>query len=118
MPFDDRPWEMFEKMGPMGRAPSHGYLFLASKPLADTASIPIALFGARLKRDALPDDPLAEHIGAERLDEYTAFHQSAISETGLRANRSVLGKRPLGFSTDRTSLLAPSRRSRLQYLAY
>lgn len=83
VPFDDRPWEMFEKMGPMGRPPSHGYLFLASKPLADTASIPIALFGPRLKRDALPDDPLAEHVGVERLDEYTCFSSERNLGDGL-----------------------------------
>lgn len=73
VPFDDRPWEMFEKMGPASRAPSHGYLFLASKPLADTASIPMALFGPRLKRDALPDDPSADLPGGDRMDEYTCF---------------------------------------------
>jgi mediator of RNA polymerase II transcription subunit 12 len=51
---DDRPWEMIEQMVtvPVQRHPD---LFLASKALKDTASIPIALFRPQLTRDEVPE---------------------------------------------------------------
>lgn len=86
--FDDRPWEMFEKMGPTARPPSHGYLFLASKPLPDMASVPATLFGPRLKRDALPDDPAgleeqADDTSHDDTDDYTCFSSERNLGDGL-----------------------------------
>lgn len=52
---DDRPWEMFEHFDPPNRQTPYGERFLASKPLKDMASIPMSLFGPRIKRDAVPN---------------------------------------------------------------
>lgn len=50
---DDRPWEMIEQMftAPPQR---HGDMFLSSKPIKDTSSIPIALFKPQITRDEVP----------------------------------------------------------------
>lgn len=50
---DDRPWEMMEHLTPL-ETPAHVDVFLSSKPLKDTASIPIALFRPQLTRDEVP----------------------------------------------------------------
>lgn len=51
---DDRPWEMIEQM--VVQPPQkHSDLFLSSKALKDTASIPIALFKPQITRDEVPD---------------------------------------------------------------
>lgn len=70
IPLDDRPWEMLEKMSSQDM-PSHSDLFLASKPLKDTASIPMALFKPQLTRDAVPSETTEEvapweHAASER----------------------------------------------------
>jgi mediator of RNA polymerase II transcription subunit 12 len=67
---DDRPWEMLEQMAPQSM-PKHADLFLNSKPLRDSASIPIALFKPQLMRDAVPVEPPNktppwEHASSER----------------------------------------------------
>jgi mediator of RNA polymerase II transcription subunit 12 len=66
---DDRPWEMLEHMT-VQVLPKHQDLFLASKPLKDTSSIPIALFKPQLTRDAVPtseeDTPAWDHASSER----------------------------------------------------
>ncbi|BEJ12006.1 hypothetical protein CspHIS471_0204660 [Cutaneotrichosporon sp. HIS471] len=51
---DDRPWEMIEQM--VDQTPlKHCDMFLASKPLKDTSSIPIALFKPQVTRDEVHD---------------------------------------------------------------
>ncbi|BEI81318.1 hypothetical protein CcaverHIS002_0204780 [Cutaneotrichosporon cavernicola] len=51
---DDRPWEMIEQM--VDQTPlKHCDMFLTSKPLKDTSSIPIALFKPQVTRDEVPD---------------------------------------------------------------
>ena len=54
LPLDDRPWEIFEQLLPPSRALPRSEQFLNSKPLKDTASIPMALFDPKVKRDAIP----------------------------------------------------------------
>lgn len=51
---DDRPWEMIEQMFTQPRQ-KHADLFLSSRPMKDTSSIPIALFKPQLSRDEVPD---------------------------------------------------------------
>lgn len=53
IPLDDRPWEMMEHLTPL-ETPAHVDVFLSTKPLKDTASIPIALFKPQLTRDEVP----------------------------------------------------------------
>ena len=55
LPLDDRPWEMFELLDPPPRQLTPSERFLATKPLKDTASVPLSHFSPKLKRDALPD---------------------------------------------------------------
>jgi mediator of RNA polymerase II transcription subunit 12 len=54
IPLDDRPWEMFEQLAPVPRQLKHVEMFLASRPIRDTASVPMTLFNPQLKRDPLP----------------------------------------------------------------
>ncbi|ORY23991.1 hypothetical protein BCR39DRAFT_548068 [Naematelia encephala] len=54
LPLDDRSWELFEQMTPAPPALRHRDRFLASQPLKDTSSMPIALFKPRIIRDCLP----------------------------------------------------------------
>lgn len=51
---DDRPWEMIEQMV-IQPPQKHCDLFLSSKALKDTSSIPIALFEPQITRDEVPD---------------------------------------------------------------
>jgi mediator of RNA polymerase II transcription subunit 12 len=53
-PLDDRPWEFLEQLAPTPKSLKHVELFLSSRPIRDTASIPISLFKPRIKRDAIP----------------------------------------------------------------
>jgi len=57
---DDRPWEMLEVLDgprlPGRRKTPHSELFLGHRAIKDTASVPIALFGAVMKRDAVPSE--------------------------------------------------------------
>jgi len=53
-PLDDRPWEMFEQLVPAAKTVKHVDMFLSSRPIRDTASIPITLFKPQLKRDPIP----------------------------------------------------------------
>jgi mediator of RNA polymerase II transcription subunit 12 len=57
LPLDDRPWEMFEALDPPANKVKHGEMFLATKPLRDTASIPMSLFGPQMKREVVPCMP-------------------------------------------------------------
>lgn len=52
---DDRPWELLERGGLVPRKTAHATQFLASRPLRDTGSIPIALFDPKIKPDIIPD---------------------------------------------------------------
>jgi len=53
-PLDDRPWEFLENLTPSSKQRKHVELFLSSRPIRDTASIPITLFKPQLKRDPIP----------------------------------------------------------------
>lgn len=70
IPLDDRPWEMFEQLAPASRKLRHVDMFLSSRPIRDTASIPVTLFNPQLKRDPLPaqseSDEECEQFRAER----------------------------------------------------
>jgi mediator of RNA polymerase II transcription subunit 12 len=59
-PLDDRPWEMFEQLVPTAKTVKHVDMFLSSRPIRDTASIPITLFKPQLKRDPLPHAHVAQ----------------------------------------------------------
>ncbi|KLT44190.1 hypothetical protein CC85DRAFT_283709 [Cutaneotrichosporon oleaginosum] len=54
MALEDRPWEMVEQMVDQPIL-KHCDMFLTSKALKDTSSIPIALFKPQLVRDEVPD---------------------------------------------------------------
>jgi mediator of RNA polymerase II transcription subunit 12 len=69
---DDRPWEMIEHLDPPSRKVAYGDRFLASKPLKDVASIPMALFGPKMKRDAIP--------GAQEVSEGLPDQEDGASE--------------------------------------
>lgn len=67
VPLDDRPWELFENLTPNQSSIRHVDMFLSSRPIRDTASIPMSLFDPQLKRDAIPrDEGDWESSGAER----------------------------------------------------
>ena len=53
-PLDDRPWEFLEYLAPTPKPLKHAELFLSSRPIRDTASIPMALFKPQIKRDPMP----------------------------------------------------------------
>jgi mediator of RNA polymerase II transcription subunit 12 len=53
-PLDDRPWEFLEQLTPFTKSQKHVNQFLSSRPIRDTASIPITLFKPQLKRDPIP----------------------------------------------------------------
>jgi mediator of RNA polymerase II transcription subunit 12 len=67
-PLDDRPWEFLEQLTPSSKSLKHVNQFLASRPIRDTASIPITLFKPQLKRDPIPrlDEEGYEASVAER----------------------------------------------------
>lgn len=67
VPLDDRPWELFENLTPDHPTIRHVNMFLSTRPIRDTASIPMSLFEPQLKRDAIPRDGGEwESSGAER----------------------------------------------------
>ena len=65
---DDRPWEFLEQLTPVTKSLKHVNQFLSSRPIRDTASIPITLFKPQLKRDPIPqlEDEGYEASVAER----------------------------------------------------
>ena len=73
---DDRPWEMLEALDglrvPGRKKTPHGELFLGHRAIKDTASVPIALFGAMMKRDEVPGETAA---GRGRIDSTAARSQ-------------------------------------------
>jgi mediator of RNA polymerase II transcription subunit 12 len=54
---DDRPWELLGQMWPIKTSHRHEDMFLSTRNIKDTASIPMSLFGPRFKRDAIYSEP-------------------------------------------------------------
>ena len=105
--FDDRPWEMFEQTNPPSRRPPQGELYLASKPVRDTASIPMSLFDPHMKRDALPE---TETSAAEKDEDGEASEDGSHSQWENYASERNLGDglagEPMSVKQLTTSLFA------------
>lgn len=84
VPLDDRPWELFEQLEPHTPQSRHVDMFLSTRPIRDSASIPMALFNPQIKRDAIPSQsgewesyPAERNLGDGLTGEPLAVKQSA-----------------------------------------
>lgn len=118
IPLDDRPWEMLEFMAALP-TPPHRDLFLASKPMKDTASIPIALFKPQLTRDAVPytstttdDDRAWEQASAER----SLGNGFAGEPIAARQTATILYARRDGSAVEEVKLALPPTPSKVKRL--
>ena len=82
IPLDDRPWELMDHMIPFPPKVPHNEQFLASRPLSDTSSVPMALFGPKLKRDILPEQSRSADLDEGEIAPGTAWMDYA-SERNL-----------------------------------
>ncbi|WVQ83134.1 hypothetical protein IAT38_005272 [Cryptococcus sp. DSM 104549] len=78
LPLDDRHWELFEYMAPPRRQVGPQDMYLASAPLKDQGSIPIALFSPTITQDAPP--------GAGSMD---AYERAPPTKTGAPEDGEV-----------------------------
>ena len=109
---DDRPWEFFESFDAGKRKHRHGEMFLSLKPLKDNSSIPISLFGPKMKRDAVPlasdFEPKSDEEGQEEEGDGTSW-MNYVSERNL--GNGVAGE-PVSVRQSATGLYANPEESR------